>query len=240
MILAKGRPFPQGPWVMTQRWADCLFLHWSLDPAAVRPLVPEALDLDLREGRAWVGVTPMVVSVRPRGLPSVPFASTFAELNVRTYVRHKGEPGVYFLSLEAASLPAVMAARLVYRLNYRWAGAKVKRAGTALEFRVGRRSGSKDVGFRVKYRPYGPAALAREGSLDEFLVERYRLFAVSGGKVSHADVDHLRWRLQDVEASVLEDTLTASLGLALPPEPSLARYSALQDVRVWGPKNGKH
>lgn len=234
MILAKGRPFPQGPWVMTQRWADCLFLHWGLDPAAVRPLVPEPLALDLRDGRAWVGVTPLVVSVRPRALP---FGATFAELNVRTYVRHKGEPGVYFLSLEAASLSAVLGARLLYGLNYRWAGARVRRVGTTSDFRVGRRSGSKDVAFRAKYRPYGPAALAREGSLDEFLVERYRLFSVAGGKVRHADVDHLRWRLQEVEAFVLEDTLTASLGLTLPAEPPLARYSALQDVRVWGPKN---
>ena len=38
------------------------------------------------------------------------FSIKFCELNVRTYVRYKGMPGVYFFSLDAASLPAVIGA----------------------------------------------------------------------------------------------------------------------------------
>ncbi|NCG17403.1 MAG: DUF2071 domain-containing protein, partial [Rhodobacterales bacterium] len=49
-------PLPSGPWVMNQSWLDFLFLHWEVDPDQMRKLVPEALPLDLWEGRCYVGV----------------------------------------------------------------------------------------------------------------------------------------------------------------------------------------
>ncbi len=46
-------------------------------------------------------------------MPPIPFAHSFPELNLRTYVRDKrtGTPGVYFLSLDASNLLAVAFAR---------------------------------------------------------------------------------------------------------------------------------
>src|SRR3989442_4778967 len=57
-------------------------------------------------------------NVRLRALPPLPTVSRFLELNVRTYVTYDGYPGVYFLSLDAASRLAVAAARRWYRLPY--------------------------------------------------------------------------------------------------------------------------
>ncbi|MFU8803848.1 MAG: DUF2071 domain-containing protein [Bradymonadaceae bacterium] len=39
-------------------WYDLLFAHWSVDPSLVVPHLPAGLELDLREGRAWLGVVP--------------------------------------------------------------------------------------------------------------------------------------------------------------------------------------
>ena len=59
------------------------------------------LELDLYEGRALVGVVPFYMEgVRPSWAPSWS-AFNFHELNLRTYVIHNGEPGVYFFSLDA-------------------------------------------------------------------------------------------------------------------------------------------
>ena len=53
-----------------QRWRELLFLHWPLPPAALRPLVPPTLDLDLFEGAVWVTLIPFeIVESRPSGLP---------------------------------------------------------------------------------------------------------------------------------------------------------------------------
>src|SRR6266496_6863757 len=90
-------PLPRRPWVMRQAWHRLLFAHWSLDPEKLRPLVPSVLELDTHGDRCWVAVTPFYLAeLRARGLPALPGASSFPELNVRTYVRFKGRPGVYF------------------------------------------------------------------------------------------------------------------------------------------------
>ena len=53
--------------------------------------------------------------VAPRGTPALPWLSAFPELNVRTYVSPRdGKRGVFFFSLDAARLPAVLAARAMF------------------------------------------------------------------------------------------------------------------------------
>jgi uncharacterized protein YqjF (DUF2071 family) len=43
---------------MGQSWRHLLFAHWTVDPDALRRVVPPQLPLDLHEGEAWTGVTP--------------------------------------------------------------------------------------------------------------------------------------------------------------------------------------
>ena len=102
---------------MTQSWHDLLFAHWPLDPDVLRVRLPPSLPLDVFDGRAWIGVIPFhMTNVGPRGAPSLPGLSAFAELNVRTYVTLDDKPGVYFFSLDAASTLAVIGARAMFRL----------------------------------------------------------------------------------------------------------------------------
>src|SRR5262245_31237167 len=99
---------PTRPWIMTQSWHDLLFAHWTVDVEMLRRSVPDAFDVDLFDGHAWLGIVPFfMTNVAPRGVPPVPWLSEFAELNVRTYVRVGDRPGIYFSSLDAASAAAV-------------------------------------------------------------------------------------------------------------------------------------
>ena len=133
-------PIPNRPWVMTQTWHDLLFAHWPVDAQSLERLVPSPFELDLFEGRAWLGIVPFVMTnVAPRGVPAVPWLSSFPELNVRTYVRVGGRPGVYFFSLDAASALAVHAARLLLHLPYYWASMTVGTSSTWVHYRSHRR-----------------------------------------------------------------------------------------------------
>ncbi len=79
---------------MRMTWSELLFAHWSLEPSAVARWLPRGLELDVRDGRAWVGVVPFLMSdVAPRCLPAVPKLSRFLELNLRTYVTVDGKLG---------------------------------------------------------------------------------------------------------------------------------------------------
>jgi uncharacterized protein YqjF (DUF2071 family) len=223
-------------WVQRQTWNDLLFLHWPVPAEALRRAVPGGLDIEERDGTAWLGVTPFVVSgARPRGVPPLPWLSRFPETNVRTYVAPPGgRPGIWFLSLDAARLAAVIGARAGYRLPYFHAAMDVARRGHEVAYRMRRRGG--EAALAVRYRPVGPVFRAAPGSVEHFLVERYRLYAADRrGRLLYADIDHPDWPLQPAEAVVEENTMAAPWGISLPGEP-LAHYAARQDVVIGPPR----
>jgi hypothetical protein len=81
-------------------------------------LVPPELELDLYDGQAYVGIVPFQIALLCESWWPKAAAMSFLETNVRTYVRYQGRPGVYFLSLDAASTCAVVGARFFWGLPY--------------------------------------------------------------------------------------------------------------------------
>jgi uncharacterized protein YqjF (DUF2071 family) len=89
-------------------WRHALFANWPVDADVFGAHLPEAFDGGTYDGRPWLSVTPFVtVDVRPRGLPAWTGAD-LPEMNLRTYVTHDGEPGVYFFSLDADGLDSTL------------------------------------------------------------------------------------------------------------------------------------
>lgn len=231
-------PLPQTPWIMTQMWRDLLFLHYPVEPAVLRPHVPEALTLDTYGYRAWVSVTPFVVGrLRPAGIPAFPLISTFPEINVRTYVTYQDKPGVFFFSLDAANLSAVWGARMFYRLPYWHADMKVRGANTdKIVYRSKRIHGPKPAEFRGTYGPSGPPRRAIPGSLEEFLAERYCLYAVTRKHLYRAEIHHLPWPLQPAFAETEEQTLTSAARLTVAERPELVQFGRRLKVLFWPPE----
>src|SRR5687768_6811306 len=162
---------PDSPWVMTQTWHDLLFAHWPMDPELLRSRIPREFELDLFDGKAWIGIIPFhMTNVAPRGVPSLPWISEFPELNVRTYIRVGVRPGVYFFSLDAGSLLAVQAARTFLNLPYHSASMKVMPQGSAILYES-HRDGNELAQFIATYEPVGDVFVAAEGSLEYFLTE---------------------------------------------------------------------
>jgi uncharacterized protein YqjF (DUF2071 family) len=218
------------------RWVDLLFAHWPIDPDALRPLIPAGLEVDTFDGRAWVGVVPFgMENVGPRGLPIPPVLGRFPEVNLRTYVRHRGVGGVWFLSLDAASRLTVEGARIGFHLPYFLARMSLRREDDAIEYRSERRDRrGRPAELDVRYRPTGPVALAGPDSLEAFLTDRLRLFAVDGrGRILRTDIRHDPWPLQPAEAEFRVETLAAAHGLVLPPDPPHLRFAKRLDVVAW-------
>jgi hypothetical protein len=229
-------PMPDAPWIMTQTWNDLLFAHWPVDARHLRGHVPPGLELDLFEGRAYVGVVPFgMTNVAPRGVPAVPFVSAFAELNVRTYVSVGGKPGVYFFSLDADSQLAVTAARTMFGLPYFLASMDLKVDGTEVVYRSRRTSrGVAPAEFHARYGPVGTAFNALPGSLDWFLTERYGLYKVDRSfHPQRLEIHHPPWPLQRAEAEIKINTMAAAAGIRLPSVPPLLHFAKRQDMIAW-------
>lgn len=231
-------PLPDKPWLMRQQWNRLLFAHWAFDPALLRPLVPPVLELDTRGERCWVAVTPFWISgLQFRGLPAIPGTSSFPELNVRTYVRYQGRPGVFFFSLDAGSRAAVFGARAMYRLPYFHAHISVRvHPGTdSVRYDCLRSYRGKTAEFRGEYRPVGDGFQAAQGSLEQFLVERYCLYAVKSQRLYRADIHHVPWTLQPAHAQIQVNTAAAAAGITAPHD-VLLHYARSLEVLVWGPE----
>ncbi len=232
-------PAPMAPWIMTQRWNDLLFLHYSLAPEVVRAVVPDVLTLDTYERRAWVSVVPFWINhLRPPGVPSVPWFSRFGEVNVRTYVTYGGKPGVYFFSLDAGNLSAVWGARVFYRLPYWQASIKLKGRGTAnIDYHSKRQHGPKPAELACSY---GPAEARKQtahpGSLQHFLSERYCLYSASRSRLYRGEIHHLPWALQEARWELRENTMAQTAGLQLPAQPDLAHFTRELKVLFWAPE----
>jgi uncharacterized protein YqjF (DUF2071 family) len=224
---------------MTQTWHDLLFAHWSIDTSRLAPLVPAPLELDLFDGKGWIAVVPFhMTNVAPRGVPSLPRLSAFPELNVRTYVRVNGQPGVYFFSLDATSVLAVATARALFHLPYFVADMKVELDHGDVRY-DSRRSAARSPrpAFAARYRANGAAFSAAPGSLEYFLTERYGLYTVGrDARPRRVDIHHRPWSLQTAQADITINTMAEAAGLALPRVAPLLHFARRQDVVAWAPQ----
>lgn len=234
MTAHRAYPLPRGPWIMTQQWQDLLFIHFPLAPEILRPLIPAEIDLDTFDGQAWIGIVPFRVSrTNLRWLPS-PFLSPFPEINVRTYVTYQGIAGVYFFSLDAANLLAVIGARTLFHLPYFFARMSCREYQGAFYYHSERRPTQSFAAYDGMYRPTGAVFFAERGTLEYWLVERYCLYTVTKNeRVYRVDIHHAPWPLQLAEQTSKRNTMALAQGIVLPERPPLLHFAQEQDVLFW-------
>ena len=209
---------PTRPPAVHMRWADIAFAHWPVPVESMRRLVPGELEIDVHGGHAWVGLIPFTMTECSfRGVPPLPGLGTFLECNVRTYVRHRGVPGVWFFSLDAESRLGVIGGRVVWGLNYRLARFQRSVEGDTIRYGLERHKG--DGAGRLDWTPGNPLPSHEEGSLAHFLVERYHLYAVRRGRLIRGRVDHPPWPLREAAAENLDLGLVRAAGIEVEGDP---------------------
>ena len=197
----------------------------------MRRLVPQELELDLFEGKAWVGLVPFrMQGIRPRWLPQA-FAFNFLECNVRTYVLHKGEPGVYFFSLDASSFLAVWAARLGWSLPYYDARIEETMPESHIRYQVDR---GRKATLDVRYRVGEALGTSLPGTMEHFFLERYLLFTQRRNRILRGQVYHSAYPAYTAEVLDLSESLLLASGLAVHgAPPALVHWSPGVDVEVF-------
>jgi uncharacterized protein len=219
--------------VLRMGWRDILFASWPLPPRALTPLLPKGLAVDVHKGEAWVSLVAFEnKAIRVRGAPRF-LGMDMPELNLRTYVRHEGVPGIYFFTMDADSWLSVMLARLGFQLPYHHAKMSMHEEAGGYRFRSQRNHpGVPDATFDAFYRPTGEKRSAQIGSLEEFLLERYRFYTVTPIGLARVEAEHAPWRFQEVDLEIREDSMFPAHGLPPPEGPPVAHYGAGVDVTV--------
>ncbi len=211
---------PPGNPVMFQQWRDLLFLHWELPSEVIQKTLPDGLTVDTFNGKAYLGIVPFFMrKIRPRFLPAVPGISNFMELNLRTYVYDRsGVPGVWFYSLDANQWLAVKIARRFFHLPYKHARMSSVRS---TEGRIGYTSErvgptAKQGICRYEYAPGAELPLSAPGSLEFFLVERYRLYSNTPAGLRRGAVFHHPYPLREANVTAHDELLMSHNGFTPP------------------------
>jgi uncharacterized protein YqjF (DUF2071 family) len=224
-------------------WMRAVFLHYEVDAQALQSEVP--FELDLWNGRAFVSLVAFTMQrLRPRFGGRVaelffkPVAST-RFLNVRTYVRHRNETGIFFIAEFVSNRLCVPLGPRTFGLPYRFG---------QLDYRHDHESGVaegsvKAAGGRVRltYRamPDSSAGFqaSRQGTLDFFLLERYAAFTCCGAKRRFFRVWHQPWLQIRVQTVVQDERLLATTGQWIKHACLVgANYSGgVRDVRMGAP-----
>jgi uncharacterized protein YqjF (DUF2071 family) len=180
-----------------QNWRDLLFLHWECPVDVIQKRLPEGLSVDTYQGKAYLAIVPFSMeALHLRGLPTFPGISSFSELNLRTYVvdRH-GRPGVWFFSLEADSWISVKIANWAFSLPYRHSILHKQIEGQRVGYSAIARRDPGKVRMRFEFTRPDSVEVASPGSLEAFLVERYRLFTEKNGRLITGRIAHDPYRI---------------------------------------------
>jgi len=224
-------PNPVTRAVMVQQWRDLAYVHWRYPVEEVQALLPSGVEVDVHDGSAWVGLIPF--SMRKIGLPrlpAVPYFGSFPEVNVRTYVRCNGKPGVWFFSLDVNRFLPSLVARTTYLLPYCWGSARHFRDGDVLKTTVRRRwpsTSSTHISILIGDEIEEPSDTA------VFLSARWGLYSKGfRGALRYAPVDHEKWPLYSATLLDIDDSLVTSAGLSAPRGEPHVMFSPGVSVRV--------
>jgi uncharacterized protein len=224
--------------IMLHRWERLTFVHWSFEPSIVQHLLPEWLQVETFDGAAWVGLVPFFMRVATPNGRRVAWASNFCETNVRTYVRDReGRSGIWFFSLDAARLGAVVAAHATYRLPYFWSRMRLDEQAGEIAYECRRRWPDRHAETsRVRIRIGEPFTTSELGDRDHFLTARWVLFSSAGDRNRFARAWHTPWPLYRAEVTDVDDRLVTMTGLPAPGPGPIVHYSPGVDVRIGRPE----
>ena len=198
--VARGRILSRsGEPLLLADWMRVWMIHFEVDAVALQREVP--YELDLWNGRAFVSLVAFTMeNMRPRvggkfGAWLCRPIATHDFLNVRTYVRHDGEPGIHFLAEWLSSWLAVRLGPGTFGLPYRhgrinyehewrngWLRGRVADVETKAKFE-----------YRADLEVGAPFVPCERGSLDEWLMERYTAFNCVDGQRKFFRIWHPPW-----------------------------------------------
>lgn len=104
---------------LSAEWRNLLLFNYSVSAKVLEPFLPQGAELDLREGRAHLSLVAFqFLGTRVLGI-QWPGFTNFPEINLRFYVKYKGERGVCFVREYVPSRWVAQIARWTYNEPYK-------------------------------------------------------------------------------------------------------------------------
>lgn len=165
-------------------WEQLLMIHYRVDPDSLQDLVP--FKLDRYDQSAWISLVAFTLrDMRPRwfgplGARLFKPIATQNFLNLRTYVKVRGENGIFFLAEWLTNRVSVILGPIVFGLPYRYGRIRYRHHTFKTTGHISGRIYSSATDAALSYTAHlsSPADFCESGrgSLTEWLMERYTAF----------------------------------------------------------------
>jgi hypothetical protein len=143
--------------------------------------------------------------------------------------------GVWFFSLDAARLGAVVAGRAL-NLSYCWSRMRLGRRGDAVRYTSTRRwpgpAGARNEVEVEVGAPFDPAELTEH---DHYLTARFRLWTHLAGRAVRMQAHHPPWSLRRATVRGVDPGLLVAAGLPTPTGDPVVHFSEGVAVRIGKP-----
>ena len=208
-------------WIIQQKWSDVLFVSFEVDYDLLRSELPKDLEVDTFNGKAYLSIVPFVMSdIRFFFTPPLPF-SKLSELNLRTYVRYKNKPGIYFFTLDSDHRVGNFLAQKIFNLPYRYAILNVD-----IDNDIYNVQSKNSLSLKVRITDNKIVT-----DLSNWITERYCLYNIVDEKVSRGNVLHPTWNLKEAELINIDDQFSKLFNLEVFPTQYHCFYSKEINVR---------
>lgn len=209
----EGRAF------LTARWEHLVLLNYACPAALLAPLVPAGTTLDTWDGEALVSLVGFLFAdTRLLGIP-IPWHRTFAEVNLRFYVRRDAPElrrGVVFVREFVPRRAIAAVARIFYNEPYmavpmRHRSTLDPLAGGRVEY--GWRTGGADLAIGAEVA--SPAHPLAAGTEAEFITEHYWGYTRqrNGGTLEYR-VEHPSWHVWSADRAWFTGPASTAYGPA--------------------------
>lgn len=218
-------------------WVQLFFLHFEVDADVLQREVP--FPLDLFEGRAFVSLVSFQLERlrlfrAPRLTEALfqPFTRSHF-LNVRVYVTHQGEPGIYFVQEFLSNRLGIPFGRPAYGLPYHFAAAdrRIDDRRGHLDLKLNGRN--RQANITADFHPHTRLEPCKNGSLAEFLLERYTAYTCYRGVKRRFRIWHPAWQQRPVEFQLHDKGLLKQSGDWFGHAPPIGGHLAPLAKDVW-------
>lgn len=204
LLSIRGEPF------LFANWERVVFLHFTIAPELLRPLIRSPLELELYEGHAYLSLVAVAMT---KFRPATPLSigsplrviNSQLFLNFRTYVRHDNEPGALFIwgwlsNLLPFPLPTFDLPCAFAKINYRHNTDSGMLSGDV-------NSNGGRFRYRVTFDPQSTFQPCDSGSSAKFTMERYTGFFYRKSRARIFRTWHPTWVQTNVDATIEDDSL---------------------------------
>lgn len=199
-------------------WVNFVFIHYEADANILQKQIP--YPLDLYNGRAFISLVAFTLEefrfskFEPLSKWLTKPIATQHYFNVRTYVRHGNEKGIYFVREWISNALCAFIGSKMYELpcHHGYLHYSQDKDSGELTGRILPKYMAGEYSYRMEIPKEEKLEHVKKGSLDQFLLERYIAFVKGRRRGRYFRIWHNPWLQVKADPHRLDDHLMDKIG----------------------------